>query len=144
MGMEKLFELMDRARSMDGVAIAAQAIENKKETLLDLNKEQLLHGKNNEGSTLGKYKNNRYAAKKNSLNPLPGLGIKDHKLTGSYYKGIFAKIEGGKIIFGSTDEKAKYLETGKDYGLNAEYKTDFVRILNPEFIQQIKSYLKLK
>lgn len=111
-------------------------------------REQLTFGETSEGGTLRKYRNPAYARKKNSMNPLPGLGNPDLKLTGSFHRGIVTKIESGKVVIKSTDEKAQGLEAayGKDkiFGLHPETKSQLINEkLRPVFNRTIKKEIRL-
>lgn len=145
--MANVFETL--ARNIKGTLnnieiLGAESIEETQDEFIKLNKEQLLQGEKSTGESLGFYKNRQYAIRKNQLNPLPGLGVKDYKLTGKYYAGIILKIEGGKIVMTSQDEKTKWLEKGSDerFGLNDENKSLYVeQSLHPVLIKKILNEL---
>jgi hypothetical protein len=84
-------------------------IENSEE-IEKLQTDQLLRGKTNEGKNISpKYRNKRYANKKQAMNPKPPKGVPDLKLTGKYHKGFKVKIgtDSGKFV--NTDPKDKRL-----------------------------------
>jgi hypothetical protein len=122
------------------------AIEGTKDHFIALNQQQMLQGLDANGNTLGQYKNPAYARMKNKMNPLPGYGIKDFRLTGAYYRGFFLFVDDGKIRMGSMDPKAVFLmNKGKDYrfGLMPENKRTYVhQDFTPEFKRLIIEQLK--
>jgi hypothetical protein len=129
-----------KALSDNAEVIAKESFDETKERFIDLNKDQLLHGEKSTGESLGLYKNRSYAIEKNRLNPLPGLGLKDYKLKGSYYAGITLTIEGGKIVMTSKDPKSKWIEKNDDkrFGLNEVNREIYVnQSLRPVIIKKI-------
>lgn len=81
----------------------------------DLNREMLLDGRNNEGQLIRpKYRNSKYARRKQALNSKPPLGTPDIKLTGKYHKSLKAKFQGNDILIDSSDSK--------DADLSAKYE----------------------
>ncbi len=125
--------------------VSEDSIDQTKSDWIELNQDQMLRGQNREGEKLGRYKNTKYAAMKNRLNALPGLGNKDYRLHSDYYKGMFLVVDNGMIRQGSIDEKAKWLENGTDkrYGLQPENKKDYIqRFLRPVFNQLFLQKLK--
>lgn len=126
--------------------IAKNAIDDTAKQWVELNQEQVLKGEDRNGESLGRYKypTGRYARMKNVLNPLPGLGNKDYRLSGDYYKGMFLIVDNGVIRQGSADEKAKWLEQNKDqrYGLQSESKIEYIKKMRPVFNQLFLQKLK--
>lgn len=81
------------------------------------------------------------------MNPVPGLGIWDLRLTGDFYRSIYAEVRGDKVIIDATDEKTESLvkRAGEEiFGLNKPTKEEFIKQdLEPVFLRKIKSELKL-
>jgi hypothetical protein len=143
-GVREVYRKLQAAKEVLPV-IAENAIDKTKKEWIELNQDQMLRGQDRNGDLLGKYKNSRYAKMKNQLNPLPGLGNKDYRLHGDYYKGMFLVVDNGVIRQGSEDEKAQWLEKNKDqrYGLQPENKKDYIReflrpLFNELFLQKLR------
>lgn len=122
-------------------------INATKETLVNYNKDQLLHGLTSEGVTganLRGYRSYEYAVFKNAMNSLPEFGTPDLRLTGAFYSGIKAEISATEITMYSTDIKAPDLETKFTifiYGVNRKNMSEYAGgVLYTEF----KNYITLK
>lgn len=73
-------------------------------------KDQLYAGFNSLGRRLISYRSVKYATMKNSMNPVPGYGNPDLKLTGAFYDAIRADIDEEGFLVYSTDDKSNSLE----------------------------------
>lgn len=65
--------------------------------------------------------------------------------TGDFYRGILIDVREDIFILESADPKSNMLQNryGSDIlGLGTEAKVNYIRILRPEFVKQIKDYLK--
>ena len=96
---------------------AIDAIIETEDDYLQLNTEQQLqYGTDNTGNSIQPtYKNKYYAKKKNIMNPLPGMGVPDLKVSGEFYKQLkFADVDKQHIEIASDVDYAKYIE--KNYG----------------------------
>lgn len=143
-----LLKLIENFKKLDVGKVSSEAMDAKKEFVADAQREQLKQGISSVGGTLRKYRSAAYARKKNQMNPLPGLGNPDLKLTGAFYRGITASVNSGKIILKSTDEKSQSLEAkyGEDliFGIYPEEKALFIaEHLKPEFNKRIRSEVGL-
>lgn len=125
-------------------AILDQTVEDTKDKVIELNKDQLLHGLDAFGVKIGEYKSIPYAIQKFSLNSLAGFGQKDYRLTGAYYEKIYAIIQGGKLIIGSSDSKNKWLDFPGEFGLTDESKVKYRPVFRPVFFNLSRIYLKHK
>jgi hypothetical protein len=111
-------------------------------------KDQLYHGKTKTGAPIRpRYRNPKYAAGKAAINPLPGLGVPDLKLTGDFYSGI--DVEVGNDVFDiiSEDEKGPALENKYPniFGLGTTYKSDYLtKGLGPVVRRKITDFTGLK
>jgi hypothetical protein len=145
--MTTILSMIKRVQSFDVTKAAAEAMEEAAPLLTDRQKDQLLEGKNAKGQKIGRYRNPAYARMKAAMNPVPGLGVPDLKLTGDFWKGIYVDIRGDRVIIDSVDEKTqdlvdKYSEA--IFGLNKNTKAEFVREdLRPVFIKTVREKLKL-
>ena len=128
--------------------IAGQAIGEKSEEAANFNALQLAQGLKNDGTkAVFSYAPFTIAAKRGKS----GLsGVTSHLTnfdTGESYRQLFEKVEGNKVIFGTTsglqDEIDKRMD-GKAFGLDADNKAEFLKLnVSPLFVQKIKSLLKL-
>lgn len=145
-GLEKIASMFGRLAA-NAETVSEKSIEETKDEFLRLNKDQLYHGETITGESLGFYRSRQYAIKKNRMNSLPGLGVKDNFLTGAYYKGFTLEIKGAKLFLFSTDPKAKKLEKDKDqrYGLNDSNQSIYIKqSLSPALIKNILSEFIIK
>lgn len=110
-----------------------QALTKTVATFEKSQKEQLKAGKTKTGDKIvnkeGKgYRSKSYALRKHAINPLPGLGTPDLKLTGEFYRQI--DVEAGANVFDiiSKDEKGPMLENKYPgiFGLGGPYKTEYL------------------
>lgn len=118
--------------------------EQTKESLADLNAVQLLQGQSAKGKNLKSYANAEYAAYKNQLNPLPGYGNPDLKLTGAFYQGIRAEFQGGRLEITSTDSKTASLQKKYSddnmFGLSEKFRNEHVKEnIEPVFVREIET-----
>jgi hypothetical protein len=75
------------------------------------------------------------------MNPKPGKGYVDLKLTGNFYEAVTVEIGSTEIEFTSLDPKADELEKkyGSDiFGLNEIFHNEFVEKFEPVLIDAIK------
>lgn len=95
------------------------AISNR---VIELNTFQLDYGLNAKGGRFQSYKTQRYATKKNKMNPRPGFGNPDLKLTGAFWAALKTDIRAGVMDIYSTDHKAEFLSDryASIYGLTEE------------------------
>lgn len=107
---------------------------------------QMKAGKNADGKIIGKYKSDKYAAKKHAMNPLPGEGNVDLILTGKFSSEIFAQSDGGVMEIASNDSKSSDLESkyGETiFGLSSKFKETPEAVLQSELTKTIKNELGL-
>lgn len=127
---------------------ALRVIAEVQDIIVKYNKDQLFEGLNAKGQKLSpKYSRVRYARAKNSMNPLPGMGTPDLKVTGKFYSGFYLTAKNGKFDFFSSDEKAEKLEAkyGEDiFGLTKpnEDKVNFDEIY-PKLLEWILNRVKI-
>lgn len=91
--------------------------------LIELNTSQLAEGIDSHGDSMGNtipYKSAAYATYKNRLNPLPGLGTPDLRLTGDYWDSIQAVVKAREVQMIATDSKAGKLARYEGIGLAPE------------------------
>lgn len=108
---------------------------------INLQKDQMLHGEDNEGGEIGSYKNSAYAAMKERMNSLAGGGV-DLRLTGNFYNAIaLTASSNNKYRVFSRDEKngklvKKYGE--KIFYLNPIHLLEFRKFYMPYLAREIE------
>lgn len=148
--MATIPEMLRRFQSINLDEQLPIIIQNTRGEMVRLNKMQLTLGKksDNEFVTPG-YSFATYAIQKEKQNPLAPFGVPDLRLTGDFYKGFYANVQGGQsVIFGSTDSKSDNLEAkyGKEiFGLNIDSKTEYTdETVMPEVRKYITGLTGLK
>lgn len=140
---EKLGSISNKARSVDVSFFLDKAIMETSEMLTELVKKQLYSGEKGDGR-MRKYKREKYAKQKASMNPSAG-GVADLFVTGNFYKSIFTEVIGDNIVTDSNWDGAKDLEFGTDimeaftseiYKLNEENK-EVYRIILVERVKKL-------
>lgn len=134
-------ELYNRIKKVDVNTVSEMTMEDAAPMLKKQQQLQMLQGLNQKGEKIGKYRNPKYAAKKNSLNPLPGFGFVDLKLTGAFQDAIVIDVRGERIVFEGADIKTedlakKYGET--ILGLNEESRGEVVKEIRPVFVKNMR------
>ncbi len=90
-------------KNMNKESLLSEAVNNKKEDILEAQRFQLLSGNGNDDNKITpSYSGKAYAKKKQSMNPRPGLGTPDLKLTGSLYEYLKLTINKTQYIITST------------------------------------------
>jgi hypothetical protein len=136
-------ELNQTINRFDADKVVEDVYEETKEPLADLNAVQLLQGLSAKGKNLKSYANDEYAALKNRMNPLPGYGNPDLRLTGAFYRGIYSSIQGGSLSITSSDSKTADLEKKYGelnmFGLSEKYRIEHViENIDPAFKKEIE------
>lgn len=121
--------LTQKFKALNTGNIIHESFIETKEAFEQLNKEQLRAGKTNTGDEIApRYRSNKYAIAKNEINPLPGLGTPDLRLTGAFYAGIDAEPGKDVIDIISKDEKGPALENKYSgiFGLGTTFKKQYL------------------
>lgn len=143
-------QLQAKFEQLNTDKIASDAVDQTKESLIALNKKQLLAGFDKEGNLIGDkkpYQSKDYAFYKANINPLPGLGNPDLHDTGAFFAGFEVEVQDQDIIEDSTDEKSAELQEkyGEIFGLGGEYKEQYIdESLRPAFAKGIEQATGLK
>lgn len=136
-------ELRKKWESVDVSLSAVSAINNTAPTAEAAQKEQLYQGVNGgDEPILPPYTRLTVFLKTQKGQPTDRVTLLD---TGDYYGGIKASAQGETFTIQSSDGKAAKLEAkyGKNIlGLGTEARVEYIRTLKPEFIKQIRSYLR--
>lgn len=133
-----------RLLSIDMKALASESIDKTRDDIKEIQQEQLLSGLNAKGEKIGKYRSNKYARVKNQMNPRPGLGTPDLKVTGDFHRGIFVDARTDTYVIESGDDKNADLQDkyGKEIlGLNKDSQADYIPKLKPVFVDLVKKEL---
>lgn len=129
--MANVDDFIKRVNNLNAKDLIVKAASSNTEELADQNVINLDSGLLSTGKNISpKYETDAYANFKKSIgskvSPTPNL-----KLTGDFHSGVFAKSQGDKIMFGSSDEKE-----GK---LQDKYSADIFGVTQEQLISQIDS-----
>jgi len=145
--MATLQDMANKLKNINLVEIVDNAIDQTKGSIVNLNKDQLLHGIATDNTLLGRY-TPAYAKRKSKIKQsLAPSGIYDFSLYGSFQDGMYSADKGDIIEVGSIDLKEGWLEkygggANRVFGLTDENKTEYSQtILKPIIQEKIKSYL---
>lgn len=142
--MTTVNDMIRRVSSLDIKNEAFIAVTETKDEITEIQKEQMFHGLNAEGKRIGRYRSIKYARAKNEMNPLPGLGIPDLKLTGAFYAGFKTEVTPEVFKTFSLDAKNEALTEKYDpFGLDAESKSEYAGKLKPVLVKNVKEKLKV-
>ena len=111
--MTNVLELDIMLEKFDVHESAVKAVSSNVEGYEELQRDQMMSGRNSQGKRIGKYRSNWYAKMKAGMNSMLSSMIPynvDLKLTGAFQKGITAKVSGDEIDVTSKDSKAADLE----------------------------------
>lgn len=144
--MTSVYDFQDRLKRLEiGQEIRKELAKNA-EKLAELQTEQMSVGHNARGCKIGWYLNKDYAELKHTMNPKPGQGYVDLKLTGDFYEGVFAEIDMDDIIFDSTDSKSDDLQEryGEEiFGLDEEMTKQFQEQFYDDIMEKIQKALQV-
>lgn len=142
--MAGINEMISRAESLNIREALEIAVDQTADQLVRLQRFQLLTGKDSSGGTIGIYRSDRYAFKKFLMNPLPGFRRMDFRLTGDFYKGIFADARENSVVIDSSDEKTgRLLDINPDiFGLSKQNASEYAKqYMGPVATKLIKKKL---
>jgi hypothetical protein len=144
--MATVNDMIRRMKSLNVPQEAEEALYQSREEIIELQGDQLLHGKNREGGKIGKYKSDKYAAKKFAQNPLAGLGNMDWILTGELKRELFVDVRQQTYVIDTADPKAAHLikDFGDPFGLTKESKVKLIADkTRPVLVKNVKAKLKV-
>ena len=129
--------------------IAVDCLNATKESIADLNAEQMFTGLRADGSEiLPDYKNLTIEIKEAKGQPTDRVTLRD---TGAFYAGIKTSITQTSVITTSTDPKTEKLKKkyetskGKIFGLGGEFRQTFIdEVLRPVFKKKMQEATGLK
>lgn len=106
------YTLLERIQAvkMQLPSVIKEVMQSREKDLLDMNKENLMQGKDSEGKDMPRYRNAEYAHFKTSINPR-NRGFWDLRVMGEYQNWIKVNIYGSNIFFKNTlkNDKAAWL-----------------------------------
>jgi hypothetical protein len=103
-------EIEERLKALDLRKLLTESIEETADQYVELNQQQMYAGKDGDGREISpQYARQDYAVMKNQMNPAPGYGTPDLKLTGAFYQGYGVRVEGDEVIKDSNVEYADQL-----------------------------------
>ena len=140
--MASLIQMSQRVKGINLQKIYEETIVQEEETILNLNREQLLEGKTNKGQKIKpKYKSLPYANKKKKLNPKAGFKTPDLKLSGGLHSKLELKNKSGVFTFDTDVPYKKYVIPKYDdvLGLSLDSQKIFV---NNEFIKEYNEKIR--
>jgi len=144
--MPTISQFQARLKSVNIPDEATYAIGESRGVITREQKNQLLRGLRADGTKIGRYRSKVYAAKKAAMNPLPGFGFMDWKLTGELQNEIFIDVRPGSFVIDSADGKTGSLISrfGDPFGLTLESRIIAIKEkIKPVFLSNIRKKLFL-
>ena len=133
--------MLNRFESFDRVTTTAQIMKEDEQAVVELNRQQLLHGFKSDGDLVGEYRSPAYALMKERMNPLAGLGLVDLRLTGDFFRGFQLAIDSTEYAIFSTDWKTNKLmdKYSEDiFGLTRDSQFElWSKIVRDKFVEQL-------
>jgi len=126
-----------KLQSLDIEEVARKSIEQTKETIADLNVEQLNKGIRSDGSMMPDY-----SPVSVEVYGKPEGPIKLYD-TGAFYQGFTVEVQGDKVVTTSTDSKTeklykRYATDKKNiFGLSGPFKREYLPVLQKAFRKNI-------
>lgn len=145
----RILEVRNRFANLDTDKICISAVERTKDTIADLNAEQMFKGLRSDGSEITPdYSDVTIAIKEEKGQPTDRVTLRDK---GDFQNELYADIQGDKLIINSRDEKAAALDKkyskakGSIYGLSGPFKREYLNEkLRPEFKKLMQNATGLK
>ena len=127
------------------IQTASEAANEHTQEMADLNREQLIQGKDSSGTSMRRYASPAYADLKNTMNPSAGLFNPDLKLTGATHASIRFQVINGTIKNLVNDQyglEEKYSTPNSNpFLLTKESKVELNTTLRKTFIEKCKKIL---
>lgn len=140
--MATIKEMLDRLNNMDFDSIATDCVIETEDQLLDVNKDQLLHGMDASGRDMPDYRNIDYGQLKERMNP-NNLGKWDLRFSGRLFNNMSIIFSGRTFLIDtSVDYANKYIF---GFGIYENQWLDFYRAnyLYPLLSQRVKEVLNI-
>lgn len=140
--MATIGNMLRRFENLDTDKIISETMEESKETLADLNAEQINTGLKADGELMPDYSIRSVVQYGKPAGP---IRLRD---TGAWQAGLYVTVEGDKVVFNNTDNKDQQLTEryGEDIkGLSDKYKNEAIREkVRPEFNSKMEAATGLK
>lgn len=92
-------DIIERLQGLNLQELLTESIEETAAQYVDLNTAQMYQGKDGDGQSIApQYGSESYANEKNQMNPTPGYGIPDLRLSGAFYRGYKVRVEGQDLV----------------------------------------------
>lgn len=148
--MATLQQIKKKLLSLQGkeVDLAVKAIDDNSEVAADLIAQQLAQGIKSTGEKSDySYSLFTIASKKGKTGLAAVTSHLTNYDTGESYKGLYAKVKGSTIEFGTTSNKENAISgrmDGKAFGLMQENKEEFIRqYVQKVYNKKVREFLKL-
>lgn len=143
--MATVKEMLNRLQSLDLHRIVKPLIGKNKDLMLDLNRDQMVHGRRSDGSAIQPEYTyfTRLSKLRKGMNP-DVVTLYD---TGGFYRKMFLDVGADEIEIDSTDPKSEDLKDkyGEHiFGLTPGSREQYIEDVFPEFKEQIEQSLKLQ
>lgn len=137
--MASLLQIKQRFESLSLEQVAADVMEENSQLLADVQAEQMFKGIERSGELINPpYARRTVVIKREKGQPSDRVTLRD---TGDFYQGLYVRVEGATLSFGSDDEKTQDLQDkyGDIFGLSSTFKSEFIRdTLKPAFRKKIR------
>lgn len=145
----RILEMRERFVKLDTDKLCIDAVDHTKDTIADLNAEQMFKGLRSDGSEITPdYTDVTIAIKEEKGQITDHVTLRDK---GDFQKELYAAIEGDKLVINSRDPKAAALDkkyskaNGSIYGLSGPFRREYLNEkLRPEFKKLTQNALGLK
>lgn len=126
-------EKSDLWRKMNVRKVAMELLtqDSISQRYIQFQQEQMLHGEDNEGGVIGRYKSSAYAAMKERMNGLAG-GTVDLKLSGDFYNAI--------TLVSSSNSKFRVYSKNKKNSILTEWYGPNIFYLNPIYLLEFRKF----
>lgn len=141
--MPTIADLIDNLTRINLEKLAKDSLKENTDFMADLNREQLEEGLKKDDTKMQKYSWLSYARQKNEMNPKPGLGNPDLKLTGEFHKSIKYSV-GDNINIMANDKHGLEQKYGTEiFGLGKNKKKKLIdEKLQRTAVRKLKEQLK--
>lgn len=126
--------------------ITLQVIKQNEDVVIELNRKQLLEGKNSKGLKVGSYRNKSYAKYKQQKNPQAN-GSVDLKLTGRFHDKFYLRTDSAILRVWSSDSKTDALvrKYGRSiFGLTAKSNKALAKVITPLVLERLIDRIRLR
>lgn len=137
--MQTAADILKKLEKVDLLLSMQVALEETAREAVSQQKQQLQQGLRSDDSTLPDYS---FRSIFQYGKPPGPIRLYDQ---GDYYRGMYFVVHGKEFFLDSADEKTTMLKKryGEDIaGLGSEAKENYIDVLEPVFLGQIKDYLK--